>query len=100
MVGLSFSGYASGELYNNLDHLYTTHLVNNSRIKNNKMNKNIKINMIKNYNNIYRDIRRYSTYTKMTLEKAENLDFNFSAFYEKQKIYLPNIKSPSSNFLS
>jgi len=25
MVGLSFSGYASGELYNNLDHYITVH---------------------------------------------------------------------------
>jgi LAGLIDADG endonuclease len=59
----------------------------------------MKINMRKTCNNIYRDIRTYSTDTKMTLEKAE-LDFNFSAFFEKHKVYLPNNISPSSNFLS
>lgn len=63
------------------------------------MNSNMKINMRKICNNIYRDIRTYSMDTKMTLEKAE-LDFNFSAFFEKHKVYLPNNISPSSNFLS
>ena len=54
---------------------------------------------ISNRANIYMGNRKYSTYTNKTLEKEE-LNFNFSTFYEKHKAYLPNNLSPSSNFLS
>lgn len=60
------------------------------------MNKYIKINKIETYNNY---IRRYNTNTKITSEK-QRLDFNYSDFYEKHKAYLPEIRSPSSHFLT
>jgi len=55
------------------------------------------MNNIQKCNN--KDISKYDTYRNMTIEKQE-LDFNFSAFYEKHKVYLPKNISPSSNFLS
>ena len=71
----------------------------------NKMNKMNKINKMntsmymKKCNNINKDIRKYSTYINKTWEKEE-LNFNFSAFYKKHEVYLPNNLSPSSKFLS
>ena len=62
----------------------------------NKMNTSIDM---KKCNNIYMDIRKYSTYVNKTWEK-KGLNFNFSTFYEKHKAYLPNNLSPSNNFLS
>lgn len=69
----------------------------NNKMKNNKMNMNMK----KRCNNIYKYIRKYSTYTNKTWEREKaELNFNFSNFYVKHKAYLPNNLSPSSNFLS
>ena len=77
--------------------------MNKTNIKMTKMNINttkMNINMnTKKGNNINEDIRKYCTYTNKTWEKGE-LNFNFSAFYKKHEVYLPNNLSPSSDFLS
>ena len=66
---------------------------------NNKMNKmNTSMDM-KKCNNIYKDIRKYSTYANSTWDK-ERLNFDFSAFYEKYNTHLPNNNIPSENFLT
>ena len=67
-------------------------------------NKNNNIFINSNYNIIYKNISKYSTYVNNTLKKevaAQFLqpDFNFSNFYIKHKTYLPNNLSPSYNFL-
>jgi hypothetical protein len=49
---------------------------------------------------IYKDISKDSTYTKIGGVPLKKEEFNFSAFYEKHKVYLPKNISPSSYFLS
>jgi LAGLIDADG endonuclease len=66
------------------------------KMKMNKINTSMNIEKL---NNISKCIRKYSTYTNKTWEKEE-LNFNFSTFYKKHVVYLPNNLSPSSNFLS
>jgi len=70
--------------------------INKMNMKMNKMNTSMEM---KKCNDISKYIRKYSTYTNKTWE-IEELNFDFSTFYKKHEVYLPNNLSPSSNFLS
>jgi hypothetical protein len=59
----------------------------------------LKKNKMSIKNNMFKNIRKYSTSLDKILKKEE-LNFNFSAFYIKHKAYLPNNLSPTYNFLS